>query len=54
MSDKEIKKLTDLAKQKLEQNLTREQALASLVAAGILDTQGKYTKPYRRLASKDK
>jgi hypothetical protein len=54
MSDKDIKKLIELAKQSLEQNLTKSQALASLVSAGILNKDGNYTKHYKHLAAADR
>lgn len=49
MSEKDIQNLIELAKQKLRENVTREQALASFVAAGILDNKGEFTKPYEHL-----
>jgi hypothetical protein len=52
MSSKDIQELIDLAK-KLEKDLTKEEALKSLVAAGILDQAGNYTKPYRKLEKVD-
>jgi hypothetical protein len=48
MSDKDVQELIKLAKE-LEQSLTKEEALSSLVAAGIVDQSGKYTKPYKEL-----
>ena len=50
MNDRDIKKLIDLAKRKLKETRTKEEALASLVSAGILTKKGNYTKPYRDLA----
>ena len=49
MSEKDIQELIELAK-KLEKDLTKEEALSSLVAAGILDEKGNYTEPYKELA----
>jgi len=48
MSSKDVQELIDMAK-KLEKDLTKEEALKSLVAAGILDEAGNYTKPYKEL-----
>jgi hypothetical protein len=48
MSEKEIQELINLAKQ-LEKDITKEEALNSLVAAGILDENGDYTEPYKQL-----
>jgi hypothetical protein len=50
MSDKEIKKLTDLAKRIQKEKRTKEEALAILVSAGIMTKKGNHTKPYRDLA----
>lgn len=50
MSEKDFNKLMELADQKLGQIVTPEEALRSLVNAGILDTNGKLTKPYKDLA----
>jgi hypothetical protein len=48
MSSKDVQELIALAKE-LEKHLTKEEALKSLVAAGILDKGGNYTKPYKEL-----
>ena len=50
MSEKDIKKLADLAKKKLKENRTKVQARASLVSAGIMTESGNYTKPYQNLS----
>jgi hypothetical protein len=50
MSEKDIKKLIDLAKTKLKEKRTKKEALASLVSAGIMTKKGNYTKPYQDLA----
>jgi hypothetical protein len=42
--------LMDLAERKLREDVTKEEALRSLVNAGILDSSGKLTKPYEILA----
>jgi len=54
MSDKDIQKLIELAKQSLDQNLTKRQALASLISDGILNKDGNYNKHYKHLAAADK
>jgi hypothetical protein len=48
MSEKDLQVLIDLAKE-LEKGLTKEEALKSLISAGILDDAGNYTQPYREL-----
>lgn len=50
MSDKEIQKLIELADEQLQQPQTQQQALASLMAAGLLDEDGHPTAPYQDLA----
>jgi hypothetical protein len=50
MSDKEIQKLIDLADDELQHPLSQQEALASLVAAGLLDQDGQPTAPYQELA----
>lgn len=50
MSEKDIKNLMDLADEKLKKGVTREEALRSLQAAGILDKDGNHTEPYQNLA----
>jgi hypothetical protein len=50
MSEKDIKKLTELAKQKLGEKRIQKQALASLISACIMTPKGNYTKPYQHLA----
>jgi len=49
MSEQDIKNLMDLAREKLKKGFTREEALRSLMDAGILDKDGNHTKPYRNL-----
>jgi hypothetical protein len=51
MSNQDIKRLQDLALNKLKKGFTREEALQSLVNAGILDEKGNFTKPYMNLAT---
>jgi len=54
MSDKDLKKLMDLANEKLEQDVTREEALRSFMDAGILNRHGEFTAPYEHLAEADR
>jgi hypothetical protein len=46
MSDQDLKRLSDLAKNKRKAGITREQALKSFISAGIMNEKGEYTKPY--------
>jgi hypothetical protein len=46
MSDQDLKRLSDLAKNKRKAGRTREQALQSFVSAGIMNEKGEYTEPY--------
>jgi len=46
MSNKELKKLSDIANDKIKTGVTKEEALKSFVAAGIMNDKGQYTKPY--------
>ena len=50
MSEKDFNLLMELANQKLRQEVSKEEALRSLVNAGILDANGDLTKPYEDLA----
>jgi hypothetical protein len=50
MSEKDFNLLMDLFDQKLQQKVSREEAIRSLVNAGILDIAGNLTKPYEDLA----
>lgn len=51
MGEKDIQRLKELAENLLERSKTwtKEEALASLVSAGILDEDGNYTPPYQEL-----
>jgi hypothetical protein len=49
MSDQDIQRLIELAKQKLQEKTTPEEALRSLQLAGIFDENGNYTAPYKDL-----
>jgi hypothetical protein len=51
MSDKDIQRLIDLANDGLKRSWTKEEALALLVEAGILDENGEPTAPYKELAA---
>lgn len=46
MSDKDLKKLTDLVKEELKTVPTKEQALQSFISAGIKNDKGEFTAPY--------
>jgi len=48
MDENEVKQLMEHFK-KLKKNVTRENAMASFVGAGILDEKGEFTKPYSNL-----
>lgn len=50
MGDKDIKKLVALAK-KLQKEISKEKAMSTFVAAGILDEDGDFTKQYSTLAT---
>ena len=50
MSEKDFNLLMNLVNQKLDQDVSKEEALRSLVNAGILDSEGNLTKPYEDLA----
>lgn len=50
MSDKELQKLKELAREKLQKSIVREDAVRSLQKAGILDKEEQYTEPYSHLA----
>jgi hypothetical protein len=49
MTDKDIQNLNDLLESKLRETKTAEEALKSLMSAGILDENGEYTPPYQQL-----
>lgn len=54
MSEKDFNKLTELARKQLHEKVSKEEALRSLVRAGILDEAGKLTAPYIHLAFPEK
>jgi hypothetical protein len=49
MSEEDIKRLRDIARERLKKGFTREEALEALMRAGILDKDGNHTPPYRNL-----
>lgn len=51
MSEKEIKRLTDLAKERLKKQVSRDDALHTFVMAGILDNKGRFTDNFPHLAA---
>ncbi|HEY4785719.1 MAG TPA: hypothetical protein VIH57_06705 [Bacteroidales bacterium] len=51
MSEKEIKRLTDLAKNRLKKRVSKEEALHTFIMAGILDNEGQFTENYPHLAA---
>lgn len=46
MSEKDFKKLMELAEEQLNEKVTKEEALRIFVQAGILDEDGNLTPPY--------
>jgi hypothetical protein len=50
MSEKDFDKLMELAQKQLHEKVSKEEALRSLVRAGILDEAGNLTAPYASLA----
>jgi hypothetical protein len=55
MDEKDIKLHMELAERLLQEakTWTKEQALASLVSAGILDENGEYTQPYKEMLEEE-
>lgn len=51
MTQEEINALTQLAKDGLKKVSSKEEALEIFVKAGILDKNGKFTKPYKNLGT---
>jgi hypothetical protein len=49
MSEKDIQNLIELAESKIQAGVTKEEALETLVGAGIVDENGDYTEPYKDL-----
>jgi len=50
MSQKEIDKLFELSQEALEKGNTKEESLQTLVEAGIMTENGKFTEPYQDLS----
>lgn len=53
MTDKDIQVLADLFARNLEKakNISKEEALRSFMNAGILDSKGNFTEPYKHLTT---
>jgi len=51
MSEKDIKRLIDLAKNRRKRQVSKEEALHTFVMAGILDRDGNFTDNYPYLAA---
>lgn len=49
MDEKDIQNLIELAESKIREGVSREEALDSLVGAGILDLDGNFTSNYEAL-----
>ena len=50
MSEKDYNRLLELAQKQAQEKVSKEEALRSLIRAGILDEAGKLTAPYADLA----
>jgi len=49
MNKEDIENLKNIARERREKGFTREEALQSLIRAGILDENGNHTEPYKLL-----
>jgi hypothetical protein len=49
MSEEDIRNLENIAIEQLKKGFTREEALQSLMDAGILDENENFTEPYKNL-----
>jgi hypothetical protein len=49
MSKADIEHLKNIARDRLKKGFTREEALQSLIRAGILDENENFTEPYKLL-----
>lgn len=49
MNEKDIQNLIELAESKIREGVSKEEALDSLVGAGILDLEGNFTSNYQAL-----
>lgn len=50
MSEKDFKRLMEIAQKNLEEESTPDEALRSLIDAGILRPDGQFTEPYKHLS----
>lgn len=50
MADKNLKRINDLAEEILKKGVTKEDAMKSLISAGILNKKGEFRAPYQNLA----
>jgi len=53
MNEKDIQNLIELAESKIREGVSKEEALDSLVGAGILDIEGNFTSNYESLDTAD-
>ena len=53
MNEKDIQNLIQLAESKIREGVSKEEALNSLIGAGILDNDGNFTTNYEALATVD-
>ena len=49
MSERDIQLLIELAESKIESGATKDEALETLIGAGIMDENAEYTEPYKGL-----
>lgn len=49
MDEKDFQSLMDFLKEEAKKVVTKEEALQSLINAGIFDKDGNYTEPYKIL-----
>ena len=49
MSEKDLNILMELAQENLKKEVSKEDALKSFIAAGIMDDKGEYTEPFKEL-----
>jgi hypothetical protein len=49
MSEKDIQKLIELTEARIHEGVSADEALKSLVNAGILNLDGEYTTPYAQM-----
>ncbi len=50
MNEKEIQRLTNLAKDRLKKRVSKKDALHTFIMAGILNNKGQFTENYPYLA----